>query len=245
MKKGEFVLVDYTAKVKDSGELIVTTIKEDAKASKEGVYEPELIIVGEGWGLPGLDEILEGMEPGDEKEVDIPPEKAFGKKDPAKIRVVSARDLVREGVTPRVGEVVNFRGETGRVIYVGGGRVIIDFNHPLAGKTLIYKVKVHKRIESIKEKAKSLLFRRLRELKGTGEFSEEKVKLLLRKGDLTVEFDSSLLNTRVPHAIPEYVNDIKKYLPDIENLKIVFPFKIKEETKEEKVSESSKATSQN
>lgn len=60
LQKGDFILIDYTAKVKETGEVFDTTNEEIAKKEhlhKEGeIYEPKLIVVGEGWMLKTLDE---------------------------------------------------------------------------------------------------------------------------------------------------------------------------------------------
>jgi len=58
MEKGSLILIDYTAKVKDSDEVFETTIEENAKKSNlydPGIkYEPRLVSIGEGWVLKGL-----------------------------------------------------------------------------------------------------------------------------------------------------------------------------------------------
>jgi len=61
-KKGQLILLDYTAKIKDSGEVFETTIEDEAK--KHSLHEsnikymPKLVSVGEGWVLKGLDDAL-------------------------------------------------------------------------------------------------------------------------------------------------------------------------------------------
>ena len=68
LQKGDFILIDYTAKVKETGEVFDTTIEEIAKKEhlyKEGeIYEPKLIVIGEGWVLKALDESFLNMEVG-------------------------------------------------------------------------------------------------------------------------------------------------------------------------------------
>ncbi|HDN05973.1 MAG TPA: peptidylprolyl isomerase, partial [Candidatus Bathyarchaeota archaeon] len=82
LKKGDFVLIEYVGKVKETGEVFDTTIEEVAKKErlyKEGeIYEPKLVVIGEGWVLKALDESLTTMEIGKKASVEIPPEKAFG-----------------------------------------------------------------------------------------------------------------------------------------------------------------------
>ena len=82
MEKGSLILIDFTAKVKDSDEIFETTVEENAKKSNlydpSIKYEPRLVSIGEGWILKGLDEILSTAKLGDALDVDIPPDKAFG-----------------------------------------------------------------------------------------------------------------------------------------------------------------------
>lgn len=86
LEKGSLIFANYTAKVKDTGETIETTVEEEAKklnvydASRK--YEPRLIAVGEGWVLSGLDEEVRKMDVGQKKQVELAPEKAFGQRDP-------------------------------------------------------------------------------------------------------------------------------------------------------------------
>jgi len=62
---------------------------------------------------------------------------------------------------PSIGDVVEVNGARGIVKQISGGRVIIDFNHPLAGKTLVYKVRVVKKLESFEDKVRALSSRHL------------------------------------------------------------------------------------
>ena len=78
MEKGSLILIDYTAKVKDSDEIFETTVEENAKKSNlydpSIKYEPRLVSIGEGWVLKGLDEILTTAKLGDNLNVDITPD---------------------------------------------------------------------------------------------------------------------------------------------------------------------------
>ncbi|HID80392.1 MAG TPA: peptidylprolyl isomerase [Ignisphaera sp.] len=169
ISKNTFILVDYTIRVKDTNELVDTTIEEIAKRENkydpEKVYAPILVIVGEGRLIPGFEEHIESSgEVGKEFTIEIPPEKAYGHRDPSKVKVLNARELLRNGVVPEVGKVVEIGGNIGIIRAVSGGRVLIDFNHPLAGKTLICTYKILKIIEDDAEKIRYLLHRRYRRM---------------------------------------------------------------------------------
>ena len=91
-KKGDFILVDHIGKVKETGDIFDTTLIEIAKEKnvyKEGeIYEPRLIIIGEGWVLKALDESLTKMVISKTKKVEIPPEKGFGERDPEFLLII-------------------------------------------------------------------------------------------------------------------------------------------------------------
>ncbi|HRU81915.1 MAG TPA: FKBP-type peptidyl-prolyl cis-trans isomerase, partial [Candidatus Methanomethylicus sp.] len=82
IKSGDFVIIDYILKVKETGEVFDVTMEDQAKSanvySPQEVYEPKLLVVGQSWMLKGIDELVTGAEEGQEKEAEIPPEKAFG-----------------------------------------------------------------------------------------------------------------------------------------------------------------------
>ncbi|WP_457615270.1 FKBP-type peptidyl-prolyl cis-trans isomerase [Methanopyrus sp.] len=156
IEEGDFVRIHYTGRVKDTGEVIDTTRKEVAEEhdldAKPG---PVVIIVGAGMVWKPVEEALIGAEPGDELEVEVPPEKAFGERDPSLVRTYRKSEL-RGNVKPG-DTVVSPDGRRGRVLSVDGGRVRVDFNHPLAGKTLIYEVEVVDVLEDTVERAEGLL----------------------------------------------------------------------------------------
>ena len=164
-EKGDFVFIDYVAKVKETGEVFDTTTEEIArkeKMYKEGeIYEPNLIVIGEGWVLKTLDDSLLTLELGKTASVEIPPDKAFGNRDPEKVRLVPLKRLTAKGITPQFGMRVEFEGKLAIVRTIGAGRVQLDFNPPLAGKTLIYEVTVQKKLETEKEKINALIHRRI------------------------------------------------------------------------------------
>src|SRR5687768_10949188 len=163
--KGSLILLDYTARIKDNGEIFETTIEEDAKKSNlydpTRQYEPRLISVGEGWVLKGLDEALTSTDVGQKLSIEIPPDKGFGERDTNKVRMIPQRKLGEKANEIKVGDVVELDERTGIVRYIGSGRVQIDYNHRLASRVLVYDVNVVKKIESNEDKIKYLLKRRL------------------------------------------------------------------------------------
>ena len=161
--KGSLVLVEYVARAKDTSELFETTRrKEHASESTapgtgaDAEDTPKLVVVGEGWVLDGLDEALIGMAPGEKKTVEIPPEKALGVRNPRKVRMIPLRKLGEDAEKVSVGDVVTIGREKGTIRHIGSGRVQIDYNHPFAGKTIIYEIEIKKLLESDAEKSDAI-----------------------------------------------------------------------------------------
>ena len=165
LEKGSLILLDYTAKIKDTNEIFETTRENDVKNS-EGFdpsrkYEPRLLGVGEGWVLKGLDDALLNANMDEPLNIEIPPEKAFGERDPSKVRMIPLRKLGEKANEVGVGDVIELDDRMGIVRFIGSGRVQVDFNHKYAGRTLIYDANIIKKIESDDEKITNLIRRRL------------------------------------------------------------------------------------
>lgn len=161
LENGDFVRINYTGKIKDSGEVFDTTIEKVAKESN--IYEDKLtfkaapMVIGAGHAIKGLDESLQGMEVGEKKVFDLPPEKAYGPRDPKLVKVIPLKEFKKQGLRPFPGMMFEAEGRTGKVQSVGSGRVRIDFNYGLAGKTLGYEVTVEEKINKTEEKIRLLL----------------------------------------------------------------------------------------
>jgi len=225
LKDGDFVLVDYTLKVKETGQVIDTTREEVAKEVSihrpDKTYEPMLVVIGAGWVLKGLEERLKEMEVGEEKTVELPPEEAYGPRDPRKIIMMPAKRLSQRGVVPRVGQRVQVEGlGTGVIRAVGSGRVQIDFNHPLAGKTLIYEVAIRAKIEDPVGKVRALIHRRLPLVpaeKFEVEFGEKEVIVKVPEEALYVE--------GIQVVKRGLANDIFQFFKDVDLVRFVEEFK--------------------
>jgi len=229
LQKGNFIIVDYTAKVKETGEVFDTTVEETAKNEhlyKEGeIYESKLIVIGEGWVLKALDESLPDMEVDKTAPVEIPPEKAFGARDPEKVRRVPLRRLVAKGITPSVGMRVEYNGKMATVRTVGGGRVLLDFNPPLAGKTLIYEVSVRKKLRTRKMKIAALIHRRIPAVE------EAKFKFITKDKAVSIEMpEEAFYLEGIQVAKRGIAMDIERFFKKITTVKFVETFKAKPKT---------------
>src|SRR2546425_4047201 len=164
ISKGDIVWIDYegwTLSPNGTRTLVDTTREEIAK--KEGKFEEKKvyaefpIIVGHGRILPGLDDALLSAEIGKELELTIPPEKGAGERDPKLVELRPLREFLKQEVHPEVGMEVALGGRKGTITQVTGGRVRVDYNNPLAGRTLDYKAKVMKKASSPEDKLRAVI----------------------------------------------------------------------------------------
>lgn len=228
LSKGDFILIDYVARIKDTGEIFDLTIEDVAK--KENVYrenvtyEPMLVVLGEKWILEGLEEELMKMGLNEQRVIELSPEKAFGARDPSKVKVISAKELSRRGITPRVGARVEINGRLAVIRNVGAGRVVVDFNHPLAGKTLVYDIRIVKKLESDKEKIQALIHRRIPTV------PEEKFDVRIRGKVLTIIVpEEAFFVDGLQYAKRGIAYDIEKFFPKISTVRFIEEYTFKRE----------------
>ena len=131
--------------------------KASAKYDEKRSYGPVPIVVGHGRVPKGLDEALLGATVGETKEVTIPPEKGAGERDPRLLKLYPIREFHKKDIDPAPGLEVSVEGRRGTIVAVTAGRVRVDFNNPLAGRTLQYKVTVAKRAESAEDKIRAVV----------------------------------------------------------------------------------------
>ena len=164
-KKGQLILLDYTAKIKDSGEVFETTLEDEAKKhslhESNVKYMPKLVSVGEGWVLKGLDDALSETTSGDKKTIEVSPDKGFGARDKGKVRMIPLRKLGEDAEKVSVGDTVEIDNKKGIIRYIGSGRVQVDYNHRYAGKTILYDINIKKSLDSDDDKISEILKSRL------------------------------------------------------------------------------------
>ena len=185
VNKGDFIMVDMTGSTVETGEVFDTSIEETAQA--EGLYDEDktygsrLVIVGDGYVLRGLDAKLPGIAFDEDVEIEIAPLDAFGERNPDDLETVPYRVLRSKGINPYVGAELEIDGRSAIVRSAGAGRVQVDYNHPLAGRKIVYRLKVVKHITEEKDKMRALLGRRFLGIETT-EFKLKKTKKKLRIG---------------------------------------------------------------
>lgn len=156
IQNGDFIRVSYTGKNEDR--IYDTTNEEVAKANniynEKGKYGGDIIIVGAGHTVAGLDEDLVGKDVGYSGSVTIPPEKAFGIRNPELIETVPITKFEQR---PQVGMPVQVDGRHGIVIRAIGRMAQVDFNRFLAGQTVTYDYEIKEKIEDSEAKVKGLI----------------------------------------------------------------------------------------
>ncbi|MEM3374381.1 MAG: peptidylprolyl isomerase [Candidatus Woesearchaeota archaeon] len=158
LKVHDFVEIEYTGRLEDNT-LFDTTDENLAKSSgltRQGNFGPVVICLGENHILNSLDKAIQekGISTFD---IELEPENAFGKKNAQLLKLLPMKVFLKEKINPFPGLEVNVDNMYGVVRSVSGGRVIVDFNHPLAGKRVKYHIKVNKKIDEPLEKAKAVL----------------------------------------------------------------------------------------
>jgi len=231
VKKGDFILVDYVGRVKQTGDLFDTTLQEVAKAEnayrENEQYEPMLVAVGEGWVVEGLDEKLVELEPEKPATIEIPPEKAFGPRDPSKIRSIPLRRLRSQRITPVPGMQIEVDRRPAVIRSVGAGRVQVDFNPALAGKTLVYEVTVRKVLDEKEEKMKALLHRRFPSI----DQAKFDIKTTKKKIAVTIPEETFILEG-LQYAKQGFFTDVKKFFPEFKELVFQETYKVEEKPAE-------------
>jgi FKBP-type peptidyl-prolyl cis-trans isomerase SlyD len=157
IKEGDFIRLSYTGKVGDN---VFDTTNED-KAKKAGIhnqsasYGPVTICVGQEHVILGLDEELAGKKAGAKGTVTVGPDKAFGQRDPKRVKSFPKSQFKEKpvrGMPVRLEE----QGE-GTVVDVIGSKVIVDFNAPLAGQTLTYEYEIDEMVSEPLDQLKGLV----------------------------------------------------------------------------------------
>lgn len=157
LKKKDFIEIEFTGRVKDTGEIFDSNISEDLKKANLNVEaKPFVFSLGQGMFLQGVEDFLVGKEIG-KYELDLTPENAFGRREPKLVQMVPMKVFAEHKTNPVQGAMFNFDGRAGKILSVSGGRVIVDFNNPLAGKSISYKLNVLRKIDDLNEKIKSLI----------------------------------------------------------------------------------------
>jgi FKBP-type peptidyl-prolyl cis-trans isomerase 2 len=134
-EQGDTVRVEYTGKLQDG---TVFDSSEDR--------DPLEFTIGEEQVIPGFEEAVLGLDPGDSTTATLEPEEAYGERRDDLVFQVD-RDDIREDMELEVGDELEIHGQDGNtfpavVREIGEEKVTLDANHPLAGYTLVFDIEL-------------------------------------------------------------------------------------------------------
>ncbi|HLC58339.1 MAG TPA: peptidylprolyl isomerase [Candidatus Nanoarchaeia archaeon] len=210
-KTHDFVEVDYIGRIKETNEIFDLTSETIAK--KENIFNPQakyghrVVCLGLKQLIPALDEFLLDKETGKSYKKELTQEQGFGKKDSKLLKIVNINVLRSQKINPFPGLQINASGMIATVRSVNGGRVTIDFNHPLAGKNLVYEIKINKIIETDEEKLKCLL----------GSL------LGISEKDYSLEIKDKKATVKIKQKVPENIStEFKKKVKELTSIDLEF-----------------------
>ncbi|MGF1534808.1 MAG: peptidylprolyl isomerase [Bernardetiaceae bacterium] len=135
IKKGDQIAVHYTGKF-TNGTVFDSSLPRQ---------EPLKFTVGAGQMIKGFDQAVLGMQLNEEKTVTLPPEEAYGIEEPDNF-VELPNSRLPEGMSPEVGETLTLSTQNGefqvRVHACKADSIVLNANHPMAGKTLVFDIKI-------------------------------------------------------------------------------------------------------
>ena len=226
-KDGDFVEIEYTAWRVADNSLAFTTDKKKAEESgiynKNTKYGPQLVVIGKGNVISGLEKAIKEMKVDEVKKIELSPEEAFGERNPDLVRVMSLSDFRRRNIDPYPGMQLEIDGYIATVKSVNSGRVLVDLNHPLAGERLIYEVKVDRLIKGDKEKVDALA-RSYNIQPKSVELSNGVAKVVIGK-DAKKDNEYFVNKTLFVRGVLDYISSINK---------VIIEEEYERETKEEK-----------
>ena len=209
VKKHDFVEIGYTGRIKEDNSIFDTTEEKVAKDNgvhdKHADYSPIVVCVGENNILKALEEQMIGKETGKDYKFEISHDNAYGRKDGKLIQLIPTSKFRQQNIQPVPGLQLNIDGVFGVVKTVSGGRCLVDFNHPLAGKDLVYDVRINRIVEDEKDKINSLL---------KTHFQIKDAEIELKDGSAAIK-----LNHDVPkEAQEEFKKIVERVIPAIKNI---------------------------
>ncbi|NOQ37729.1 peptidylprolyl isomerase [archaeon] len=209
MKDGDFVNIDFVGRIKESGEIFDLTDEALAKESRiynpQTRYGPVTVIIGARQILKGLEDKVKTLKAKETAEVDLAPKDAFGNRDLRLIKLFNVNNFKKQNIVPVPGHFIDFGGTKGKVLSVASGRVKMDFNHPLSGKTLAYKITVNKTVTDKDEQIRSVIIYYTAADGADVSIDGKKVKITLPSGSNV----SSDIKEKISAMVTKYVTGVE------------------------------------
>ncbi len=232
MEDKDLVYVDYDVWIlpdEEDGDEMIFDTTDRITAEKEEIFDedekygPKPVILGNGEIIEGFEKALMDAEVGEKDSVEVPPEEGFGNRDPRKIELFSRRELDRKGIDIVEGGRVQMENRVGTIIQATAGRVRVDFNNPLAGKTVRYDFTITEKAETPEEIVKAILIKDYDDVDFEIDISDDKIDVILPD---VCKYDQAWFVAKY-----RVVGDVRNLL-DIETLRFVEAYATKEEDEE-------------
>ncbi|MBS1266215.1 MAG: putative FKBP-type peptidyl-prolyl cis-trans isomerase [Candidatus Woesearchaeota archaeon] len=209
IKKKDFVEIEYTGKLAEDDLVFDTTdekiAKENAIFEENHLYGPVTVCVGEKQILEGMDKNLIGKEENKEYTIKLSAEQGFGKKDAKLLKLIPSSTFRKQKINPVPGLQVNIDGTIGTVKTASGGRVIVDFNHPLSGRDLKYNVTINKIVKDQEKQIQALISILLNQ--------DSKVNVKENRAEIELE-------NKLPDEVVDKLKEEITKLVDVKSIKI-------------------------
>jgi FKBP-type peptidyl-prolyl cis-trans isomerase 2 len=229
---GDFVKIEYSAWRLADGKMIYTTSRKLAEENdlfdKERAYVPQLVIVGKGSVIKGVENAVRSMGVNETKSVELEPRDAFGDKNPELVKVMPVGEFKKRDLNPYPGMQLDIDNAVAVVKSVNSGRVVVDANHPLAGERLRYEIRVVAKLDGDEERAKAL----------AEAFSLKPDSVSVSGAQMRVTFgDKVEKNSRYLVNKSDFVNAVLLYLGHIERVAVEEDYARPKDEKKEKEQE--------
>ncbi len=188
IKAGDFIEMDFTGRVKETGEVFDTTLKEVAEREKinnKKEYAPLIFKIGNSEIIKGIEEFLIGKTLGS-YHVELTPDRAFGYRSAKLLKPMSKTLFKKHNIDAYPGLIVGLDGTLATIVSVSGNRVLVDFNHPLAGKEVAYDLVIRRFVDDKKEQIYVVV----------GKITGKKAEIKEEEGKFVVDFSKLDDNTK-------------------------------------------------
>lgn len=213
---------DYTLRVDDK--VIETTMEDVAKVHdiwrERGVYTPMVVMLGHRGIQPGLEKaLLERAVAGEDLQANLEPKEHYGDRSPDKIVHVPLAKFGKDRKNLTVGMEISDGGRRGTIVKVAGGRATVDYNHPLAGKVLVYHLHV-RALHTDEDDAMEAMARYL------GHGSDEPVAIEVKDDLVTFHLPNQVLHDpNWQQAKYRFVNDVMAVTKGEKRVRLTETFK--------------------
>lgn len=156
-KKQDFIELEFLGRDALTEEAFDTNIPSEAKKlNLKAEAKPMIICIGEDMVVKGFDKALENKESGKKYKIRLSPDEAFGKRITKLMKLIPKKIFTDNKMQPVAGMTVALDNMIAKIVSASGGRIMVDFNNPLAGKEIEYEFEVKRFVTDTKEKVNAI-----------------------------------------------------------------------------------------